>query len=533
MADPPLPAAALLAGPAAAPPAEAPPPVAAPAAPPPAGAAAAALAAEVDKGVCVYVCNCVCSRCFQATGETTKRCLFFVNPEVAPLAGTVKRKHVHFTQVRTLNADHRQPNTFSRQEFWEHIKLCYEEAYPVEGGAGSILSFGVVVKERHAASADGGLREEHHHCPVFCTQQHYWSKVARISLRKGVPLNAVAHDGYVQMFEYVRKPSARKPLSELDAEPYLSPLHPRDEDLAVLLAAGRHAAAGPTGRRQGQDGGKRERAPALFEVVRAEKVRGADGLREFAAKEAAAGRTALAELCTRQGHKLDEAVSNAWAVLDAPKRALEAKLTLIDKLQRAAVELPCACDGVWRAGATRILVANGIEPARFAQAVMRALRLGARRGCNVACVGAGGCGKSALVEPLEQVFKTASKPQAGSTFPLASALQCDVVLWQDFAHHEATLRFTDLLAFVVGEGLDVRLPGRNVKHHNKAPVFFTGRTAVRCKVTDPDAAFELNKMMDERFTTFHFTEPLPLQARRADWVHCGRCAASFYFLLDL
>jgi len=52
-----------------------------------------------------------------------------------------------------------------------------------------------VVKERHA----GG--EEHHHCPVFCTQQHYWSKVARVSLTKGVPLNAVCHDGYVTMYE--------------------------------------------------------------------------------------------------------------------------------------------------------------------------------------------------------------------------------------------------------------------------------------------------------------------------------------------
>ena len=354
--------------------------------------------------------------------------------------------------------------------------------------------------------------------------------MARASLAKGVPLNAVAHDGYVLMYEYVRKPSARKPLQELDAEPFLSPLHPRDEPLAALLAVGRRAATANAGR--GQESRKRERAPPLFEVVRAQGVRTAEQFREYAAKEASAGRTALAELCTRQGHKLEEAVSNAWAVLDAPKNALEAKLSLTDKLRRSAAELPCSCGGVWEQGAKGILANNNIDAAEFAQAILRALRVGAKRGCNVACVGVAGCGKSALLEPLEQVFRCAAKPQAGSTFPLASALKCELLLWQDYAHHEGTLSFTDLLAFVVGEGLDVRLPGKNVKHHNRAPVFFTGRTAIRSKVADPDAAHELNRMMNERFTTFVFSEPLPLAARRPDWVHCGRCAAHFYLKFD-
>ena len=219
-------------------------------------------------------------------------------------------------------------------------------------------------------------------------------------------------------------------------------------------------------------------------------------------------------------------------MLDAPQRAREAKLTLTDKLRRAAAELPCKCGGVWAEGAKQILANNSVDAAKFAQAVLRALRVGARRGCNVACVGVGGCGKSALLEPLEQVFRCAPKPQAGSTFPLASALNCDVLLWQDYSHHEATLSFTDLLAFVVGEGLDVRLPGKNVKLHNKAPVFFSGRTGIRSKVSDADAAYELNRMMSERFTTFKFAEPLPLASRKADWVHCGKCAAQFYLQFD-
>ena len=43
-----------------------------------------------------------------------------------------------------------------------------------------------------------------------------------------------------------------------------------------------------------------------------------------------------------------------------------------------------------------------------------------------------------------------------------------------------------------------------------------------------DARAELSRMMAERFTTFVFTEPLPMSARKADWAKCGRCAAAFY-----
>ena len=35
-------------------------------------------------------------------------------------------------------------------------------------------------------------------------------------------------------------------------------------------------------------------------------------------------------------------------------------------------------------------------------------------------------------------------------------------------------------------------------------------------------------MVDERFTTFHFTTPWPMSERRIDWKHCGRCGAGFY-----
>jgi len=408
------------------------------------------------------------------------------------------------------------------------MEACYKEAYPTQ--AGSILSFGMVAKERHTASPQEDRRDEHHHVAVFCSTQHYWNKVAKASLARHVPLNAVAHDGYVTMFEYLRQPSAKKPLSELDGEPLLSERHPRDAALTALLEAGRKSKKAEGGKAKAA---KRERAPAVFEVVRDKNIRSAEGLRLFAYHEAAAGRTALAEVCTRQGHKLEEVVANARLVLDAPQRALDSQLTRMAKLKRAAAQLPCLCGQVWIPGAVEILEANGIPQADFRAAVTKALTIGARRGCNVACIGEPGCGKSALLEPLEHIFKAAAKPQAGSTFPFASFVSCDVLLWQDFEHSEATMRFTDLLAFFVGESLDVRRPGQlSQKFRNTAPTFYTGRTPIRAAGHNHEAACVLDRMMDERFHVFTFWRPLPASIRKADWVHCGKCAAEFYLTAE-
>ena len=137
----------------------------------------------------------------------------------------------------------------------------------------SILCFGMVARERCQANPIDGLRHPHHHGPLFCTIQHYWNKISKHSLEKyKVPLNAVCHDTYSEMFSYLKTPTAKKPLSELDNQIYYSPLHPQGDALQKILVAGeksqkaRSARKGSTG--QGA-GAKRERLPSLFEIIKA------------------------------------------------------------------------------------------------------------------------------------------------------------------------------------------------------------------------------------------------------------------------
>ena len=134
--------------------------------------------------------------------------------ELTALTEETRRKHIHWVHVRTNNADHKQPDTFTREAFWQHLCRVYKDVFPrPQNGTGSILLFGCVAKERHAASANEAERAEHHHCPCYTQEQHRWSSVARRSLELGVKLHAAFHNGCTMMYVYVRCHSPKKPVS--------------------------------------------------------------------------------------------------------------------------------------------------------------------------------------------------------------------------------------------------------------------------------------------------------------------------------
>ena len=93
------------------------------------------------------------------------------------------------------------------------------------------------------------------------------------------------------------------------------------------------------------------------------------------------------------------------------------------------------------------------------------------------------------------------------------------------------MAFTDLLAFLVGEGVDIRVHGGVQRHKNRAPCFLSGRKHLKCPRLegDPTGAAEYDGMMLERWETFHFTQPLPKAQQIMNWPICGRCGAAFYW----
>ena len=105
--------------------------------------------------------------------------------ELTALSADARRKHVHWTHVRTNDPSLVQPSALTREEFYLHLVRVYKEAYPEPANkTGSILLFAAVAKEHHAESSQSELREEHHHGPTYTSKQHYWNVVAKLSLEK-------------------------------------------------------------------------------------------------------------------------------------------------------------------------------------------------------------------------------------------------------------------------------------------------------------------------------------------------------------
>ena len=459
--------------------------------------------------------------------------------EVVALSEDAQRQHVHYTHVRTKKAGDKQPGHFTRQGFWEHLVRVYAEVYPEPANpTSSVLLFGAVAKEHHAASADDALRDEHHHAPTFCSKRHFWHRVAKVSHDKyKVKLHAAAHEGYSTMYSYIVMPTAKKPLPELDAEVYLSPAHPRGLTLRRLLEAGSVRQRAVAGRRVKAKATEEQGPPAkrirdgdMYSLVAVSGVKTALEMQGLAHARAAAGDSALAEFCTSRGvQKLQELIDAAVAVIEAPAAIALKAATRMDLLRRAAQHCPCTCGGVWAAGATRVLLNNGEDVQVFCQDVCRAFEMGARRGTNLAILGVPGCGKSMLFESMDLIFKVMGKPEHGSSFALAGALDSHLLLWQDYIHSDSTVQFEDILSLVVGERMDIRLPrsiGKSFR--NTSPLFFTSQSALQVKRACPVTTAQLNEAMQERFTVRRWVMPLPLAERVLDFPKCGRCSANFY-----
>jgi hypothetical protein len=453
--------------------------------------------------------------------------------ELTSLGQDARRKHMHWVQVRTQDRNQRQPESFTRAGFYRHMEDVYRHVYgDASSASGSILMFGLVAKERHLASAKSQERDEHHHCIVYCSAKHYWKPVAERSLALGVKLHAACHDGYTVMYAYLRNPTVKKPLSELDAEAWFSERHPRGTELSQLLKTGAEVTKWLHKKRKGRsaEAEPRFRVADLFALTAKENIRDVRQLKLRASDQAKQGDERLAEFCTcHREQELQEYLDNAWSIHEAPQRAAAENLDRLGKLQQASTG-PCECRGVLEGSLRFILHHHQEDVTTFCSDVLHLLRVGAARGANLAIVGVPGCGKSTMFESLGKIFELCAKPEIGSTFVLAEVLdaQPDVLLWQEFTWDPKGCSFEDLLAVLAGEKVGIRRPGQASKTCRiSAPMIYTSWQPLTMICKDPARMFALNTAMAERFKTRVWCRPLPQAGRVSPFPHCGSCYAKF------
>ena len=452
--------------------------------------------------------------------------------EIVALSDDSRRKHIHWVHVRTADPALRRPESFTREQFWQHLRRVYKDVYPrPQNATGSILLFGCVAKERHAASTQAGEREEHHHSPCYTSEQHRWLPVAKRSLDLGVKLHAACHDGYSIMYVYVKCPSPKKQLAELDQDLWHSEDHPRGQTLQDLLNVGLQAVRRfhkRGGNCVGSGEGRRFKAGEMYALVKETGVRTVPDLQMRAHAAAGQGDSRLAEFCTvNTEDDLQKYLDGAWAVIEAPTRGLRSDSERVQKLHRATSSA-CTCGGVWVGYVVFVLQNNGEDVKAFCSDVIEALTKGACRGVNMAIIGPPGCGKSTVFDALDLIFEVAGKPERDSSFPFANLMDAEVLLWQEFTWHPKMCAFEDLLSLLCGERFGVRVPCKKPhQFKNTSPMFYTAWAPLRYTSSDYDQMQVYNEAVGERFKTRHWTRSLPKVGRVAPFPHCAHCFASF------
>ena len=240
--------------------------------------------------------------------------------------------HVHHAgPLQGWDGPARQPEYMSREDFYNHVEALYKQ---VKLNGAEIL-YGVVVEEFRKNSPIVSMRKPHKHLATVATKRHMWLPIVKRSREQhGVNLNVSlkSFQGYAAQFEYIRSPSNKKPLAELDQQPYFSPGHPQGLELMSILKKGKQTQLARGFRMSGppqtgiSQSGKRPRAMSWCEVtdfVKNNAVDTAAKMWALAEKEREANQDdRLFEFCMRHGpvpqilKKIDASLSSPAAVMD-------------------------------------------------------------------------------------------------------------------------------------------------------------------------------------------------------------------------
>ena len=129
---------------------------------------------------------------------------------------------------------------------------------------------------------------------------------------------------------------------------------------------------------------------------------------------------------------------------------------------------------------------------------------------------------------MNRIYEVSGNPQRESTCPLASVVDAEVLLWQEFTWTPQMCAFEDLLSFMAGEKFGVREPGKKPRQfRNGSPMFYTAWEPLTFRGKDPAMMAAYNQAMSERFTTRRWARPLPMEGRLKKFPQCACCFSRF------
>ena len=265
---------------------------------------------------------------------------------------------------------------------------------------------------------------------VKLSSRRRWNRAREyIERRYGIKVNfSSRHENYYTAWKYTTKE---------DCEALQSDNHP-DLENAVEPRTG-HASNAHQINRQAEGktaGGKRKlKSLSVYDVSQLAFEKGIKTRLELLvlANEQREGKTDLAEFIANRGAKaVEENLIVGWEFENTTENLNCSKLSRIQILYKE-LEHNCVdgCEGKWIRMALQVLNRNGIAHNEFANAVCVLLEEGRGKYRNILLRGPANCGKTFLLNPLNQVFKTLTNP-ATTTFAWVGAETAEVIFLNDF-----------------------------------------------------------------------------------------------------
>ena len=206
------------------------------------------------------------------------------------------------------------------------------------------------------------------------------------------------------------------------------------------------------------------------------------------------GKTDLAEFVINRGNKvINELIKNAWEMDEAQKTLRRREKSRIDLLHETAGE-DCVCEsvGLWELCALEILHSNCIPPQQFRESVKLLLEKGRGKYRNMMLTGPANCGKTFLLNPLNQIYHTFTNP-ASSNFAWVGAEKAEVIFLNDFRWSSQVIQWHDFLLMLEGQVTHLPAP----KSYFASDVEFDRDTPIFCTTKQP-LSFVRNGYVDER-----------------------------------
>ena len=214
----------------------------------------------------------------------------------------------------------------------------------------------------------------------------------------------------------------------------------------------------------------------------------------------------------------------------------DVKPSPMETLQMAATEnCEDGCNGKWLQYAKDILQRNDIELTDFSTAVRLALQKGRGKGNNIFLIGPKDCGKSLLLDPLEDIYNSFANPTTGK-YAWIALEDKELIYLNDLRYTAELIAWSDFLRLLEGATVNLNRP-RNmyatdlqINKKNDIPIFATGKDRIIFKGVHGVEDKRETDMMSCRWRYFEFNQSLPTSKIDRAAVSCKRCFANLVLL---